>query len=77
MLSDHQLIDWQPFKTPTQYAHEWKNRDFRQITNLFIRVRYGGFEATEEMLKDIHICKMSVDNSVSNLKSEKGGGDEK
>ena len=77
MLSDHQLIDWQPFKTPTQYTHEWKNRDFRQITNLFVRVRYGGFEATEQMLKDIHTCKMSVDNSVSNLKSAKGGDDEK
>lgn len=45
-LSDHALIDWMPHKTPTQYVLEYDKDDFRGLTNLFLRVRYGNFEAT-------------------------------
>lgn len=48
-LSDAERIDWQLYKTPTQYLNEVKLPAFRQLTNHFLRVRYGNFEATEEL----------------------------
>ena len=41
-------IDWQPQKPPLQYTREYRDSDFRQLTNAFLRIRYGGFEATKE-----------------------------
>lgn len=72
-LSDHHHIQWQPFKTPTQYAYEYPNADFRKMTNLFIRVRYGNFEATELMVNEMRSYQRCVDNEQK-LPSEKGGG---
>lgn len=48
-LSDAERIDWQLYKTPTQYINEVRLPAFRQLTNQFLRVRYGNFEATEEL----------------------------
>ncbi|WP_300728740.1 DUF4129 domain-containing protein [uncultured Bacteroides sp.] len=48
-LSDEQRIDWQIYKTPTQYVHEVKQPVFSQFTNHFLRVRYGNFIADEEL----------------------------
>lgn len=64
-LSDNHLVEWQAFKTPTQYTYEYRQADFRKMTNLFIRVRYGGFEATETMVEEIHNYQQSVDNSIT------------
>lgn len=46
-LSDKGRIDWQLYKTPTQYNYEVRTQPFRELTNHFLRVRYGNFEATE------------------------------
>ena len=64
-LSDEKRIDWQPYKTPTQYINEVRMPVFRQLTNHFLRVRYGNFEATEELF-----------DSMKSLQEEigKGGG---
>ncbi|MCD8183962.1 MAG: DUF4129 domain-containing protein [Bacteroides sp.] len=48
-LSDKGRIDWQLYKTPTQYIYEVRMPAFRQLTNHFLRVRYGNFDATEEL----------------------------
>lgn len=48
-LSDEGRIDWQLYKTPTQYLYEVRLPAFRQLTQHFLRVRYGNFEATEEL----------------------------
>lgn len=48
-LSDAERIDWQLYKTPTQYLYEVRLPAFRQLTNHFLRVRYGNFEATEAL----------------------------
>lgn len=48
-LSDAKRIDWQLYKTPTQYLYEVRLPAFRQLTNHFLRVRYGNFEATETL----------------------------
>jgi len=50
-LSDYKYIDWQTYKTPTEYLYEMQMKDakedFRHLTNRFLMVRYGNFEATE------------------------------
>lgn len=76
LLSDHNLIDWQIFKTPTQYTFEFANTDFRSITNLFLRVRYGGYEATRNdyALADSLSTKISQTISLGKTETEKGGG---
>ncbi len=50
-LSDRELIFWELYKTPTEYIYELKEEDlripFRQLTNRFLEVRYGNFQATQ------------------------------
>lgn len=89
LLSDNHQIEWQTFKTPTQYTLEFRQTDFKRMTNLFVRVRYGGFAADKSMVQDMHTLQKSVDNFVMNLgretsaernnevRKEKGGADEK
>lgn len=45
-LSDNGLIVWNISKTPTQFAREYSNADFCRMTNLFLRIRYGGYATT-------------------------------
>ena len=53
ILSDNNLIDWQIHKTPTEYLYEVTNINlkpkFRQLTNHFLEVRYGNYNATHEL----------------------------
>ena len=65
-LSDYHQIEWQPFKTPTQYTFEFRQADFKRMTSLFVRVRYGGFDADKDMIRDMHNLQASVDNFVKN-----------
>lgn len=59
-LSDHSLIDWRPQKTPTQYIHEYDKDDFRKLTTLFLRVRYGNFEATPSTYDSVLQLQSSI-----------------
>lgn len=56
-LNGSQTIDWQPYKTPTEYIYEVppdSGRDtFRRFTNRFLLVRYGNFEATEPLFEEM------------------------
>jgi len=56
-LSDFRCIDWQTYKTPTEYLYEMKRKgvsdEFRQLTNRFLMVRYGNFEATESTYETV------------------------
>ena len=36
------------------------------MTSLFVRVRYGGFGADKDMIRDMHNLQASVDNFVKN-----------
>ena len=71
ILSDNHLVDWQPFKTPTRYTLEWRNEAFRQMTNCFIRVRYGNFGASLDMVKQMQNYQKTIREAVS--QAEKGG----
>ena len=59
-LSDQSLIDWMPQKTPTQYILEYNKDDFRKMTTLFLRVRYGNFEATPSMYDSVVLLQSSI-----------------
>ncbi len=56
-LSDNKLIDWQTYKTPTEYLYEMKRKEvkeeFRQLTHRFLMVRYGNFDATIETFEAV------------------------
>lgn len=63
-LSDDEAIDWQPYKTPTEYIYEVK-RDalkapFRELTVRFLRVRYGNFEATETLFREMQVLQGEI-----------------
>ena len=64
-LSDKELIDWQLYKTPTQYIYEVKpetrREPFRDLTNRFLRVRYGNFDATEQSFNEMKNLQASVE----------------
>jgi hypothetical protein len=53
LAADRGWVDWQAFKTPTEYVCELKpaglRGPFRRLTNHFLRVRYGNFGATGEL----------------------------
>ena len=63
-LSDAEKIDWQPYKTPTEYTYELKENalrtPFRELTNRFLRVRYGNFEATEALFHEMQTLQREI-----------------
>lgn len=69
-LSDGKLIDWKIYKTPTQYAHEFINSDFRRLSNLFLRIRYSGVEATEDDYVTMNSLAKSVETMVNSDANE-------
>lgn len=81
-LSDMKLIDWQPFKTPSQYSAEYTYQSFRQLTILFQRVRYGGFVADRQIFEEADRLYSSTveeyiqhdgDDSNDGISQRKGG----
>lgn len=63
-LSDNNIIDWQIYKTPTQYIYEVRpakqQMSFRNLTNCFLRVRYGNFEVTEQMFNTMKQLQIEI-----------------
>lgn len=59
-LSDEGRIDWQLYKTPTQYMYEVRMSAFRDLTNHFLRVRYGNFEATEMLFHTMQTLQEEI-----------------
>lgn len=50
-LSDGNKISWQLYKTPTQYTREYLSVEFERMTTAFMRVRYGNYQASEELVE--------------------------
>lgn len=48
-LDEEGRITWRIYKTPTEYAAELNQPVFRQMTDIFLRVRYGGFSADSHL----------------------------
>lgn len=72
-LSDVGWIAWRPSKTPTQYTREVTTTDFRALTAHFLRVRYGGFAATEEVWHEVERLAQAVTATLPAAEAEKGG----
>lgn len=55
LLSDDKLIDWQIYKTPSEYLYEIKKivlkKPFKELTNKFLQVRYGNYDVSEELFE--------------------------
>lgn len=60
LLHDSGRIAWLPYKTPTQYTREVTTADFRTLTRHFMRIRYGGFAATEDLFQTMQTLFASV-----------------
>lgn len=56
-LNDREIIDWQPHKTPSEYIYEVKKAELkvplRKLTQEFLRIRYGNFEATAPLFEEM------------------------
>ena len=70
MLSDAGSIGWQLYKTPTQYVGEYPTDTFRQLTNLFLLIRYGNREAAHEQGVMAATLKQQV---IATLPRQEGG----
>lgn len=59
-LNDQGLINWQPYKAPTEYVYELKKtesvKELRRITADFMRVRYGNFKASASLYEQVENC---------------------
>lgn len=64
-LSDNKRIDWQLYKTPTQYIYEVRMKAFQQLTNGFLRVRYGNFDATSDLFHEMQSLQKEIEKGVN------------
>lgn len=66
-------INWQPYKTPTDYVYELRfpeaQPDFRRLTNAFLRVRYGNHHPDRAFYEDTE----RLADSLSRLTVKEGG----
>ena len=58
--SDASLVTWRRYKTPTQYAMEWQDEDFGIMTNHFLRIRYGHYNADAALAREMHSLQQAV-----------------
>lgn len=64
ITADRGGIEWQIFKTPTEYVRELRPESlrphFQQLTNIFLRVRYGNYSATPELFERMRILQQHI-----------------
>ena len=76
-LDDNHHIHWQPQKTPSQYVREYRCAPFNTLTTLFIRIRYGGFEADRALVDEALRMRADVCQEGASLQGEPKVQDEK
>lgn len=76
-LDDNHHIHWQPQKTPSQYVREYRCAPFNTLTTLFIRIRYGGFEADRALVDEALRMRAAVCQEGASLHDEPKVQDEK
>ena len=59
-LDECGAVVWRIYKTPSQFAAEVDDTAFTQMTNHFLRVRYGGFPASKEMCDEMTLLSNQV-----------------
>jgi len=51
-LHDDKKIFWALAKTPTQYTYEFKISEFKTLTNIFMKIRYGNYPASKSLYQE-------------------------
>jgi hypothetical protein len=64
-LQNAELINWQPSKTPVEYMRQVNKSDFTAMSQHFIRVRYGNFEATQALFEEMLSLQLSVTQQLT------------
>ena len=59
-LQNASLIDWLPSKTPVQYMRQVNSPAFTAMSHHFIRVRYGNFEATQDVFEEMKTLQANL-----------------
>lgn len=59
-LNDSERISWQPNKTPTSYVKEVGDDNFKSMTNVYLRVRYGNYSADEQGYSEFVAWKNNI-----------------
>ncbi len=59
-LDDAGRIVWQLSKTPSEYARELPVPEFRKLTNIFLRVRYGDYPADSTLADEVRQLATAV-----------------
>lgn len=62
-LNDAGRIVWTPHTTPSQYSRDLGDPQFTELTNSYIRVRYGGHSATSELCDHLGALRESITGS--------------
>lgn len=63
--SDASLVTWRRYKTPTQYAMEWPDEDFGIMTNHFLRIRYGHYNADTALAEEMRSRQQAVQTRIA------------
>lgn len=66
-LNDDGCIVWTPHTTPSQYSRDLCDPKFTELTDSYIRVRYGNHTATAELCDHLNALRQTI------TASEKGG----
>jgi hypothetical protein len=64
ILSDSKRIDWQIYKTPSEYLYEMKEKGskkpFKELTDKFLQVRYGNYDVSEALYEKMLVLHEEV-----------------
>ncbi|RRD02924.1 DUF4129 domain-containing protein [Prevotella sp. OH937_COT-195] len=70
-LSDTGRIVWQPWKTPLQYTYEMNDEFLGKMTMLFVKIRYGKYDAGEDDVRNMEKWQQLLKSADT---GKKGGG---
>lgn len=68
--SDASLVAWKLYKTPSQYAMEWRDDDFNAMTNHFLRIRYGHYDADAALAEEMRSLQETLLARISDIAAQ-------
>ncbi len=74
LLADADSISWQIGKTPVQYTREYVQPEFLTMTNVFLRVRYGKYNASADNYHHCHRLAETIEEQLRQQDGEAGEG---
>jgi len=63
-LSDKEKIDWKPYKTPSQFTREFPLKEFLSLSNHYLRIRYGNFDADVAVVEEMFRLREEIGKAV-------------